>query len=178
MTKKTGKYLVVTNHTDSLYIVAADDPDRREQSLTVEPYGQVAVLASVWAGDINLAASVATGKLSVTESDQKPAKLARMPGNLKDARDRNAAEQIVYGPLESSEVRVGARDYITAEPRDWNRAGQPINVKWLKERHRPVLQVAANWIRLLGWDQNDFLGSREKLRLIEQRITEINDLAV
>jgi hypothetical protein len=168
---KEPKFLIVTNLTNQLRIVGSEDPDRAD--IVVQAYESVAVSPTGWLDDQNLESSVSDGTVATSRGDKRPPKIPPMPGTLVDSREINAVKEIVLAPFHGGENRVGAEDFIRMVPRNELQAGHPIDVKWLKDRQRPILNVALAWLKAWGRDDED---SKLKIAALTEQINYITQM--
>ena len=158
------KFLNVTNLIDQIVVIPPDDRETVKADIVLKPKATVSVKREGWLDSGTLASAIAMGHVVVTDSDVRARPMPLRPREAQTGNPKidNMIWQIVFGDAEL------AKGFIKAEPTYIARAGQPINVEWLKTTGWTLLNGSLAWLRLL--DGPDYTW---RIPLIEARLAEI-----
>jgi hypothetical protein len=158
------KFLNVTNVTDQIVIIPPDDREVVKEDIVLQPRATVSVTRAGWLDSGTLTSTIEAGRIVVTDSDVRARPLPLRPSSAQTGNPKvdNMIWQIVFGEAEL------AKQFINATPTHIARAGQPMNVEWLKTTGWALLNGALDWLRLL--DGPEFAW---RMPLIEKRLAEI-----
>jgi len=158
------KFLNVINLTDQIIIIPPDDREVVKADIVLQPKATISVKRAGWLDSGTLASAIADGNVVIADSDVRAKPLPLRPREAQTGNPKidNMIWQIVFGDAEL------ARQFINAEPTYIARAGQPMNVEWLKTTGWALLNGALAWLKLLDGPEYVWRGP-----LIEKRLGEI-----
>jgi hypothetical protein len=163
------RWLVIHNLTAEYITIPSDDNDRRGNDITIAPYDVLAVKPQLWTDDINIESTVESGKIEVYFSDKKPRPIPERPSaaRLNEHNLDSTVQQIVLGKPELAMQLIGSIKVFL------DRAGQPVDVVWMKSQMLRVLEAARLWLITWGPPAN----FADRVTAIDRRIAEIKQMA-
>jgi hypothetical protein len=164
---KEPKFLNVSNVTEQIVIIPPDDRETVKADIVLQPKATVSVKRVDWLDSGTLASTIEAGRIVVTDSDVRVRPFPLRPPTAQTGNPKidNMIWQIVFGEAEL------AKQFIQAKPTHVARAGQPVNVEWLKTTGWALLNGALDWLRLLDGPEYAW-----RIPLIEARLAEIRML--
>jgi hypothetical protein len=158
------KFLNVINLTEQIIIIPPDDREVVKADIVLQPKATISVKREGWLDSGTLASAIAAGNVVIADSDVRAKPLPLRPREAQTGNPKidNMIWQIVFGDPEL------AKQFINAEPTYIARAGQPVNVDWLKTTGWALLNGALAWLKLLDGPEYAW-----RIPLIEKRLGEI-----
>ena len=158
------KFLNIINLTDQIIIIPPDDREAVKADIVLQPRATISVKREGWLDSGTLASAIAAGSIVIADSNVRAKPLPLRPSEAQTGNPKidNMIWQIVFGDPEL------AKQFINAEPTYIARAGQPVNVEWLKTTGWTLLRGALVWLKLLDGPEYAW-----RIPVIEKRLEQI-----
>lgn len=166
----TKEYTVIYNLTDRVIVLSHPDfipGDVRDVIIGVKSHAVVD--GDLWNPDRVpfLRTLVERGDVEIVKTSQRPSipdlSGVPMPSRL---MDQVAVRHIVFTDDDES-----AMEYINMEPIQENVAGNPVDIRFLRERQKPILIAALEMMKRLNRPEH-----KARIEAIEKRIEEIDKM--